>query len=89
MVHRLKIYRSFARYVFEGIKTFEIRKNDRDFKVGDLVHFVDTNGIEFLPCEVHDVHDNDNEFMITFVLTHSDWKDVPGGYCIFSMERCK
>ena len=89
MTHVLKIYRCFAKYVFEGKKTFEIRKNDRDFKVGDFVHFVDTNGLEFFPSEIFDLHDNDNLYVITFVLHDSDWKDVPIGFCIFSIDRVK
>lgn len=37
--HLLKIWRSYADPVVEGIKTFEIRRNDRNFKVGDYVRF--------------------------------------------------
>lgn len=32
----LKIYPEFFDEVFKGYKTFEVRKNDRDFKVGDV-----------------------------------------------------
>lgn len=87
MTHVLKIYRCFAKYVFECKKTFEIRINDCDFKVGDFIHFVDTNGMEFLDNEVFDINDSDNLFVITFVLHDSDWKDVPKGFCIFSIDR--
>lgn len=37
MIHNLKILPEYFEAVTEGIKTFEIRKNDRDFKVGDLL----------------------------------------------------
>lgn len=33
----LKIYPEFFDEVFKGYKTFEVRKNDRDFKVGDVI----------------------------------------------------
>lgn len=37
MEHRLKIQNQFFLPVIRGTKQFEIRKNDRDFKVGDTV----------------------------------------------------
>lgn len=37
MVHRLKIKPEFYQAVFDGSKNFEVRKNDRDFHVGDTI----------------------------------------------------
>lgn len=37
MTHELKIWPQFYKLVAEGSKTFEVRKNDRDFQVGDEV----------------------------------------------------
>lgn len=37
MEHRLKIQKQYFQPVVKGIKKFEIRKNDRNFKVGDTV----------------------------------------------------
>lgn len=37
--HRLKINERYADAVLNGTKTFEIRKNDRNFKVGDKIVF--------------------------------------------------
>lgn len=36
-VHVLKLWPQYAPAVAHGDKCFEVRKNDRDFKVGDLV----------------------------------------------------
>ena len=36
-IHRLKTWPEFYKEVLLGTKTFEIRKNDRAFKVGDLL----------------------------------------------------
>lgn len=37
MVHELKLWKMYFDEVFMGYKTFEIRKNDRDFKKGDTL----------------------------------------------------
>ena len=39
MVHDLKIKYEFAKLHFIGKKNWELRKNDRGFKVGDLIRF--------------------------------------------------
>lgn len=37
MIHQVKCINPFFEDVMAGRKTFEIRKNDRDYKVGDLM----------------------------------------------------
>ena len=37
MVHRLKIAPQYFKDLVSGVKTFEVRRNDRNFKVGDIV----------------------------------------------------
>lgn len=37
--HELKLLEQYAKAKKDGIKPFEIRKNDRDFQVGDLVKY--------------------------------------------------
>ena len=38
-VHHLKTWPPYFQEIVEGNKTFDIRKNDRDFKTGDLIIF--------------------------------------------------
>ena len=40
-VHKLKTWPEYFQAVFRGDKTFEVRKNDRDYKVGDILHLVE------------------------------------------------
>ncbi|WP_415721597.1 DUF3850 domain-containing protein [Photobacterium ganghwense] len=40
-LHDLKIKTEYLTAILDGDKTFEIRKNDRDFKVGDRVRLND------------------------------------------------
>lgn len=45
MDHELKIIPPFYDDVKSGVKTFEVRRNDRNFQVGDLLHLK-----EWMPC---------------------------------------
>ena len=57
-LHVLKIERSFYDEVIMENKKAELRKADRDYKVGDLIHFTDVCGNEY-----------SGEFNL-FVITH-------------------
>ena len=37
--HRLKVFVKYADAIMSGAKTFEIRKNDRGYEVGDSIVF--------------------------------------------------
>lgn len=47
MNYTFKVNQNVYDYIVSGKKTFDIRKNDRDYKVGDLIKFVDLNGKDF------------------------------------------
>ena len=42
MIHELKIDRDYFISIVQGKKTFEVRKNDRDFQLGDLLALNET-----------------------------------------------
>lgn len=83
MSHTLKIKPIFYLDIISGKKTFEIRKNDRDYKVGDLIKFVDTNGNDFQQVF------EQNLYEITYILTHADFEPIPEDYVVFSIKECK
>jgi len=37
MIHSLKTWKQYFQQIVDGQKTFEVRKNDRGFKVGDIL----------------------------------------------------
>ena len=75
-LHELKIKDEYFKEVLRENKTFELRKNDRDYQVGDLIHFVGNPS-----------YNEKLVFQITYVL-----KDVPeyglkDGYCILAIKE--
>lgn len=88
-VHKLKLFPEYFDAVANGIKTFEIRKNDRDYKVGDTLHLYEfdpeVNGyllssrlLETRTCDV----------AVTYILTHEDFPDgIPEDYCVMGIRR--
>lgn len=93
-VHKLKLLPEYFDAVANGIKTFEIRKNDRDYKVGDTLHLY-----EFDPEEEEfraKVASNPGipetrtcvVATVTYILTHEDFPDgIPEDYCVMGIRR--
>lgn len=44
LLHTLKCWPPFFEDVLEGRKTFELRRNDRDYSVGDTLHLREWTG---------------------------------------------
>lgn len=42
MIHELKVDRKYFISIAQGKKTFEVRKNDRDFQIGDFLALNET-----------------------------------------------
>jgi hypothetical protein len=51
--HELKIYPKYFKAILDEKKTFEIRKNDRDFQVGDIAVLKEWDNIKYSGREIH------------------------------------
>lgn len=60
-VHELKTYPQYFRKTLYGKKSFEIRLNDRDFKVDDVILLREWDGTKFTGREIRGV--------ITYILS--------------------
>lgn len=80
-LHELKIKEEYYRELEAGNKTFEIRKNDRDFQVGDYINFKIVRGT--LVFETYPL------FKITYVLKNVSEYGLENGYAILSIKKMK
>lgn len=74
VLHRLKIHPTYFFDVKEGIKTFEVRYNDRNFKVGDFLLLR-----EYVSC-YHDAYYTGSFLYakVTYILTETSGYLKPG-----------
>ena len=95
--HDLKINQYYYDAVKNGIKTFEVRKADRDYKVGDTLCLtaVDYDGNNIEVCErglggYLTERILQTKVAVTYILTHDDFPEgVPKGYVVMSIKRCE
>ena len=75
-VHQIRLAKSYFDDVAKGIKTFELRKNDRGYKVGDIL-------------EMMEFADGKNtgrmvKVLVTYIL--EDYTGIEDGYCIMATK---
>lgn len=81
--HELKTWPTYFQAIYEGNKTFEVRKMDRDFKAGDIVWLR-----EYDPACEEDATEYTGRYLfarITYVLKGGAL-GIAEGYCVFSFE---
>jgi len=76
MVHELKILPKFYAAVVSGEKRFELRYNDRDFKVGDELHL----------CEWADGKYTGRATMVKVTFIYNVSLGLDREYCIMSIR---
>lgn len=75
MQHQLKISSKYFDAVNEGIKKFEIRKDDRDYQVGDVVQFLEFDDGKYSGRKSDPV-------VVVYVLRNAEKYGLKPGYCI-------
>jgi ASC-1-like (ASCH) protein len=76
--HTLKILPEYYRAVMDGRKTFEVRKNDRDFRVGD------TLSLEQYDPELDRTFGVPLHLKVTYVLKGGQF-GIEEGYCVMGV----
>ena len=76
--HRLKTWPRYFAAVYEGRKTYEVRRDDRGFNVGDILHLVEWS-----------IHGGETgrevKHTITYISRQSSLIPLPAGYVIMAL----
>lgn len=76
-LHELKILPEYYEKVKEGEKRFELRKDDRNFQVGDLIRLCEYDGANYTG--------RDTLYEILYKLDGGQY-GLEKGYCILSIK---
>ena len=76
--HELKTWKLYFERVLNSTKTFEIRKNDRDYQAGDIVLLQEYN-----PA-TDSYSGRELKFQIGYIFNNEDF-GIQKGYCVFSL----
>lgn len=80
--HYLKCWPEYFKLVKSNLKPFEIRKNDRDFAIGDVLVLM-----EWLPKEkVYTGHD---VYRRVVSLVHGGQFGIRKGYCVMGLKSMR
>lgn len=90
--HTLKLNDRYFDAVANGIKTFEIRKDDRGFRVGDTLVLKNVNDEgKYITYADDNLGINlvyEIKVAVKYILTHDDFPNgIPEGYVVMSIER--
>ncbi len=85
-LHELKIKHEYLIDVSLGIKTFELRYNDRDYQVGDLIRFIDIKEDD-TKNNVEPYIDENTLYRITYVLKDVEKYGLDKDYCILAIKK--
>ena len=79
-IHELKTWPRYFDLVFRGLKTFEIRKNDRNFNVGDRLDLMEYN-----PVTKNYTGKHCHRYILSIV--YGGQFGIEDGYIIMSLSR--
>ena len=88
-IHELKIKEEYFEEILKGNKTFELRKNDRNYEVGDLIHFNIFENLKnpYEKIEVRATYNGKDLFEITYILKNVPEYGLDKDYCILGIKK--
>ena len=86
MIHQLKTEEVYFASILEGTKSFEIRKNDRNFAVGDFLALneVQSHTLNGMPKSIY----TGRCCLVEIVYMMLDSRFVPNGYIALGIRPC-
>jgi hypothetical protein len=80
MLHELKTHPQYFKRVFEGSKNFEVRKNDRDFQIGDTLKLA-----EWEP--ENEQYTGRVIFKYVTYILHGGQFGIESGHCVMGLQN--
>lgn len=78
-IHQVKTLKEYYVAIDVGVKTFELRKNDRNYKAGDILHLMEYENNSYTGNQI--------KFLITYVLENCPQFGLVDGYCVLGIAR--
>jgi hypothetical protein len=82
-IHHLKTVDVYFTYIAKGDKTFEVRKNDRDFQVGDILHLIETQD---RGVAGYTVTGREHWCQVSYIL-HGGNFGIAEGFCVMAIKE--
>lgn len=79
MTHTLKTIQPYFDQVIKGEKTFELRKNDRNFQIGDILILQEFDDGAYTGRE--------KDFVVTYILKDCPQFGLMDGYAILGIKE--
>lgn len=79
MTHALKTVNPFYKSIVDGSKRFELRKDDRPFKVNDDILLQEYDNGAYTG--------NEERFIISYILRDVPQFGLKNGYCIIGLKK--
>lgn len=79
MTHELKLLTAYFQDVWDNKKRFELRKDDRGYKVGDLLALREFDGEKYTGAAI--------VVRVTHILRNCPEYGLADGYCIMSISH--
>lgn len=87
MIHKLKIWPEYYNEILTGKKTFEIRKTDKDYKVGDTLYLQEYNPKAKTENRDWGYTGNEMQVEVTYILTDDNPFINIDGFVIMSIAH--
>lgn len=81
MTHALKTYPEYFKDIELGIKKFELRKDDRDFKVGDVLLLQEYNPVN------EKYTGKELSVLVEYILRNAEIIGLIPGFCIMGIRE--
>lgn len=81
MIHEVKTWKEYFQPQREGKKLFELRKDDRNYQVGDEFKSKEWDN------ETNSYTGRSNSYQITYVLRDAEHFGLMEGYCIIQLRE--